>query len=255
MEHQNEPISETAPHITLTLGDAYELIRTVPDRSVNLILTDPPYELGKWSGAGIGETERPIKQLINRDPEHLLNGIDLSILSEFLRVCRPFNAYVFCSRLQLPSYLNWIVSHDFAWNILVYHKLNPMPLCADSYLSDKEYCLYIRERGAYLQPTAQNKRTVWQYSLPLPESRLYDHPTVKPMEMVTALITNSTRPRETVLDPFAGSGTTLSACKQAGRNAIGFEIDPIYYGIAMDRLRNVTSRDSVNGYEQMKLDI
>ena len=63
------------------------------------------------------------------------------------------------------------------------------------------------------------------------------HPVAKPLSVMRWIIERVTRPGETVLDPFAGSGTTLVAAKEAGRNAIGIEIDPIFVGITETRLQ------------------
>jgi DNA modification methylase len=67
------------------------------------------------------------------------------------------------------------------------------------------------------------------------------HPTQKPIILCKWLINSYTKNRNTILDPFMGSGTTLVAAKELGRNAIGIEIEPKYYEIAKRRIQNVTT--------------
>ena len=69
------------------------------------------------------------------------------------------------------------------------------------------------------------------------------HPTEKPVELMQILIENSTNVGETVLDPFAGSGSTGVACKLLNRDFIGMEIDEKYYNIAKDRLNGVYQKE------------
>ncbi|MCX7993335.1 MAG: site-specific DNA-methyltransferase, partial [Fimbriimonadales bacterium] len=65
------------------------------------------------------------------------------------------------------------------------------------------------------------------------------HPTQKPEHLLRIILTASSNPQELVLDPFAGSGTTLVVAQQLGRNWIGIEKDPVYYEAALKRLKTV----------------
>lgn len=69
-----------------------------------------------------------------------------------------------------------------------------------------------------------------------------DHPTTKPVALVTAMLTNSTRRRDLVLDPFGGSGTTLIACAELGRSARLLEIDPRYCDVVVRRWEDLTGK-------------
>ena len=74
----------------------------------------------------------------------------------------------------------------------------------------------------------------------------YKHPTIKPLEMVENHILHATKEGDTVLDCFAGSGTTLVACRNTKRNYIGFELDETYYKTAKDRLNNVDAKGNIS---------
>ena len=75
------------------------------------------------------------------------------------------------------------------------------------------------------------------------DKNLYDHPTIKPLDFVKSHILNSTKEGDIVLDCFMGSGTTAVACKELGRNYIGFELNPQYYQIAVDRVNGISQKD------------
>ena len=72
-----------------------------------------------------------------------------------------------------------------------------------------------------------------------------DHPTAKPVELITRCLANSSAPGEVVLDPFAGSGSILIACEQLGRSARLIEIDPIYCQVILDRWQAFTGKRAV----------
>lgn len=85
-------------------ADSYEFIKTMPDASVNLIITDPPYEL--VTGGNKGCLSHAIK-FSSEAYTKICNGFDLSLLDEFKRVCKPFNAYIFCSNSQISKLMSW----------------------------------------------------------------------------------------------------------------------------------------------------
>lgn len=75
--------------------------------------------------------------------------------------------------------------------------------------------------------------------------RSEEHPTMKPVALFARLMRNSTRPGETVLDPFLGSGTTIIAAQQMERRAIGCELDPHYCDVIVNRWERLTGREAV----------
>ena len=72
-------------------------------------------------------------------------------------------------------------------------------------------------------------------------SKIYKHPTIKPLNIIENLIINSSNENDIVLDCFCGSGTTGVACKELNRKFIGIEIDREYHKIAVDRLNGITA--------------
>lgn len=127
------------------------------------------------------------------------------------------------------------------YEILTWNKTNPTPMTNNTFLPDIEYCLMFREQGCRLND-GYNLKSKW-YISPINKSdkETYNHPTIKPLELVKRHILHSTKPNDIVLDCFCGSGTTCVAAKETGRRFIGMEIDPTYYKIAVDRLNGINA--------------
>ena len=108
-------------------------------------------------------------------------------------------------------------------------------------MPDVEYCFCIREKGTGLNDGYELK-SKWYLSQTNTEDKdKYEHPTIKPLELVKRHILHSTQPNDIVLDCFCGSGTTCVACKETGRRFIGIEIDKKYHKIAVDRLNGINA--------------
>lgn len=239
----------------IILGDAYELIKTLPDKSVDLIVTDPPYEIkGVHGGTGIFKWSKISyhEQLMEED-HRLVSGIDLSILGEFVRVMKRINIYLWCNKEQIYDYLTFFVKERGCnWEMLIWAKDDPTPFCSNHYLKDKEYCLYFWETGACLKPTFNTAKTVYVTHKNMADKSKYAHPTIKPEEIIENLILNSSG-GGLILDPFCGSGTTCAVAKRLGLPYLGFEISPKWHAVAVDRLNGVTKRERDSGYIQEKL--
>lgn len=125
---------------------------------------------------------------------------------------------------------------------MVWCKTNPTPLCGGNYLIDKEFCLYFR-KGIKLNTTFKTAFTYWIEEKNIKDKDLYEHPTIKPIDIIKILIENSSKENDIVLDCFLGSGTTAVACKELNRQYIGFEIDKKYFEIAQDRLNGISQKE------------
>ena len=173
------------------LGDAYELIKDIPDKSVDIIVTDPPYQLDSLTGGGMLKEKR-IKNLMDELGEnHLDIGINESILDEFMRVMKKPNIYIWMNLKQLYFYLNYFVGkHNCNWNLIVWQKSNAMPLCGGKYLNDCEYCAYFY-KGIKLNTSYETAKTVYIKSINIDDKNKFQHPTIKPIEIIENLIKNS----------------------------------------------------------------
>lgn len=167
------------------------------------------------------------------------NGFDIKVLDELCRVLKKINIYFFCSQKQILPLLEYFVQQKKCnYNLLTWHKSNPIPACGNKYITDTEYILFFREKGVKIYGNVDTKHTYYITPLNQKDKRLYKHPTVKPLNIVRNLIINSSQENDVVFDPFMGSGTTGVACKQLNRNFIGIEINEQYFNIAKERIDN-----------------
>ena len=228
--------------------DCYEAIKKLPDKSVDCIYTDIPYLIAR-GGCSDNDFSRRMKRLRDVDLGEIRDGIDYSILAEFVRVMKKVNIFIWCNKNQIYDIMSFFLTLPFKINspeILVWKKDNPSPLCNNVWLPDLEYCLYFRETGVILNDGYEIK-SKW-YASPINKSGKdkFHHPTVKPLDLVERHLLHATQPEDIILDPFLGSGTTAVAAKNQGRQYIGFEINSEYYEIAQNRLNNIDANGQMS---------
>lgn len=177
---------------TITLGDAYKLIKEIPDKSVDLIVTDPPYEFdGRNHGSGILK-DRTVKCFDEISGNNLDKGINIEILDEFIRVLKKINCYIWCNKEQIYDYLTYFVKERKCnYEFIIWAKENPIPFCGGHYLKDKEYCLYFWETGVNVSITYKTGKTVYVSKTNVEDKKIYGHPTIKPINIIETLILNS----------------------------------------------------------------
>ncbi len=219
----------------LMLGDCYNLIQTIPNNSVDLVYVDIPYlyNLGGGGNSSLAKRMAVKKEALSK----ISNGIDYTILDEFVRICKAPYMYIWCSKLQLPDILLYMKKYNLIYDILVWCKSNPSPTTKNVLLPDIEFCLMFREPKTTKFNEDYKLASHWYHSATnTADKKLYNHPTIKPLQLVKRHILHSTQPGDTVLDCFMGSGTTGVACVETGRNFIGMEIDENYFNVAKSRI-------------------
>lgn len=174
--------------------DCYQAIKKIPDKSIDLIITDPPYEWQK-GGEMTGLFRKGVssrKFMYQIESSNLDKGIDYSILDDFVRVMKKINIYIWCNKDQLYKYMEYFVGKlKCYFEIIIWNKTNVTPLCGNKYLTDKEYCLFFREKGVKIGGTYNTKNTVYVSSSNREDKELYIHPNCKPLEIIKNLIINS----------------------------------------------------------------
>lgn len=177
----------------ITCGDSYELIKQIPDKSIDLIVTDPPYEIeGLHKRTGILKKGRGHCYSEELHENDLGKGIDLAILDEFVRVLKKINVYIWCNKEQIYDYLTYFVKEKkCSFEIIIWAKDNPTPFLNGHYLKDKEYCLYFWEKGIKLNPKYENGKTVYFTKTNTRDKKLFFHPTIKEVSIIKSLIENS----------------------------------------------------------------
>lgn len=225
--------------------DCYEMIKNIPDNSIECIYVDIPYLYKKGGCSGSKMATSIKKSNDNLVKANIVDGIDYKIFNEFIRILKNINCFIWCSKEQIYSILKWFNENtDCTYQILTWNKTNPTPMCNGNWLPDIEYCLYFN-RGTKLNDGYELK-SKWYVS---PKNKLdkdlYNHPTIKPLDLVKRHILHTTQPNDIVLDCFCGSGTTCVACKETGRKFIGMEINEEYYKIAKNRINGINANGQI----------
>ena len=220
-------------------GDCLELIKQIDDNSIDLIVTDPPYKghFGKPGGGSFGN-----RKYFLAVEDGVGSNMDFEIkkyLPMLIKKMKKFNAYFWTSQKLIKDYIIFAEENDFHYDILVWIKTNPIPTKNNKYLPDIEYCIFIREKGAYFNNNEKFDLYRKAFFIPVNKSK-FGHPTEKPIDVIKPSILISSKEKDLILDPFIGSGTTAEACKQLDRNFIGIEISPEYCKIANKRLEQET---------------
>lgn len=217
---------------TIHLGDCLELMKLFPDKSIDLVLTDPPYVLNNKGG---GKSCLKSIQKLRTGLKEIENGFETKqTLNEFQRVLKKFNAFIFCSNEQLLEIISFGHENGYYTTPLVWHKYNAVPFTNGTWIGDIEYCVHIREKGATFQGNASLKKKVT--TLPI-ETSIKWHPTPKPMKLIEKYIKIGSKEGDLILDCFSGSGTTAIACHSLNRNFICIEKDIDYYNLSTKRLQ------------------
>lgn len=204
-------------------ADCLEAMKEIPDKSVDLVLTDIPY----------GEVNRQSNGLRLLDKGNAdIVGFNLqNMIDELLRICVG-SLYIFCGWSQLPIIKNTFIKNGLSTRVIIWEKTNPSPMNGDYiWLSGIEPAVYGKRKNATFNEHCKN--TVLRYS----SGNSKSHPTQKNIKLFQELIKISSNKTDLILDPFLGSGTTAVAAKQLNRNFIGIEISEKYCNIANQRLR------------------
>lgn len=226
--------------IDLRQGDCLEVMKDIQDKSIDLIVTDPPYAFNpKNNGGGkMYETRKYHKEILTKHGGKNLDiGISDEILNEFQRVCKKMNLVIFINQFQFPQILNWCIRNNYRYTITIWNKTNPIPATNNKYLDDLEFIICIREDGKKMYGNYNTKKRIYISPINKKDKKLYNHPTIKPLELIKKYIINHSIENETILDPFMGSGTTGVACKELNRDFIGIELDEKYFEIAKKRIK------------------
>ena len=212
-------------------GDCLEVMKSIPDKSIDLVIIDPPYEIKTMKGGWtIG------KRKYKDEVSVMIDGFSEEILNLLCTKMKKINIYIYCSKLQLPKLLNYFINKKCNYEILTYHKTNPTPLCGNTYLPDTEYVVFAREKGVKIYGEYKTKFKYYTDKVNKKDKKLYKHPTCKPIPFLQNHIINSSNEDDIILDCFMGSGSTGVAALNTNRKFIGIELDENYFEIAKERI-------------------
>lgn len=205
-------------------GDCKQVLRTLPSASVDLVVTDPPY-LGHYR-------DRDGRTLANDDNPAAVVGA----YAELYRVLKPDTFCVtFYGYPRLDAFVHAWTEAGFD---TVGHIVWPKPyVSSERFVRVAHESAYILAKGRPHKPSRPiSDVQPWEYS----GNRA--HPTEKAVSVLKPLVQSFSRPGDLVLDPFAGSGSTLVAAALTGRRCLGIELEPRYCELIRDRLERVACR-------------
>lgn len=247
---------------TIIQGDCIEQLRKIPDKSVDLVFADPPYNLQLG-----GDLLRPDNSKVDAVDDHWDQFASFKAYDDFTRAWMAE-----CQRVLKDDGALWVIGsyhnifrvgtvlQDLGFWILndvVWRKSNPMPNFKGTRLANAHETLIwaAKSRGAKrytfnydamkMANDEVQMRSDWTLPLCTGEERIKGadghkaHPTQKPEALLYRVIMTSTRPGDVILDPFFGVGTTGAAAKRLGRRFIGIERESEYIAHARERIRKV----------------
>ena len=230
--------------VKLYNGDCLEKLKDIADNSIDLIVTDPPYDLDTHGGKC--ETNFAIKRnlkILNNHIKFISDGFDYDkLFNEFMRICKKPNFIIFCSNKQISKIMSWFENKKLKVTLLVWHKTNCCPLGNGKHISDIEFIVYVRGKGATFNNDVplNYKSKVYSSSTYIDKNKL--HPTQKRVEHIIQYIKLHSKENDVVLDCFMGSGTTGVACVNTNRNFIGIELNKEYFDIASNRINEAQNK-------------
>ena len=255
-----------------TSADDVERLIEAGGGSADMLLTDHPYNVDVTGGTADelkiqndsfddeADFKRFLLRAFNAARSHLKEGAA---------------AYIWMASMHLPAFASAMVESGISWRQVLVWAKNTFSLGRQDYQWRHELCLYGWKDGAahyffdsrtettviedakpdpkkmtkaelveFAQSVLTEKRasTVLEFDNP---SRSEEHPTMKPVKLFAYLVRNSSRPGDLVLDPFAGSGTTVMACEQLKRRAAVMELDPHYASVIVERWERLTGKTAV----------
>ena len=242
--------------IELHHGDCLEVMKAIPDGSIDCVITDCPYHIvsggitiedngnepsGILRRRGCGkcskkwETIGQISNIENAKSGKLFDNNDIAFedwLPEVYRVLKNnSHCYIMINSRNLCELQTKAEKVGFKFqNLLVWDKGNATP--NKWYMQGLEFILMLR-KGKAVQINNMGEKNIFRVPNIIGKKV---HPTEKPEKLMSIMVENSTNKNETVLDPFMGAGSTGLACKHNGRSFIGIEIDEKYYKIAEERI-------------------
>ena len=210
-------------------GDCIEYIKTIKDKSIDCLITDPPYGVDIQFGAYDNQLSRKIEN--DGNIEHALILLDEMLLNVKSKLKDDAHIYIFCNWKIYPQFNEIISKHFQIKNLIIWDKLfMGMGDLKGNYSSSYEMIVFTGGNREFL--TRPKNIIQCRFS----DERF--HNTQKPVELIKQLIENSTNVNETIFDPFLGSGSTVVAAKEMKRNFIGCEIDEQNYKITLKRLED-----------------
>lgn len=225
----------------LIYGDCRNFMKNMPDNCVDLILTDPPYNISQYS---TGNIALPGRSSLNNDIAQWdtisLNPKDF--LYDFKRILKPDgNIFIFTSYNLIGKWHDVFDSEFDTFQFFIWHKTNPAPkIYKNGFLNSCEMIICMWNKGHKWNFSKQNEMHNFFESpicMGLERLRNPKHPAQKPVKLLKHIISIASNANDIVFDPFMGVGSTGVAALELGRRFAGCEIQSDYYVAAQKRIK------------------
>ena len=207
--------------------DCLEGMKRIPDNTVDLVVTDPPYCIGTTSNGQKGSWT----------DNNLIRPFFDAYFRELKRVCKEKSELYINTDWRTYPFLYPIMQKHFNIKNLIVWDYEWIK-AGSHYRFSHEFIIYAIQ-GDVKRKFSASERDVWRIRPINFTSKEKLHNAQKPLELVQKMIVNSSNKGDIILDTFMGSGTTAVACIENNRNYIGFEIDENYYQTAMQRIEDL----------------
>ena len=233
--------------------DCMDIMKSLPDESIDLIVTDPPYPTTARGSAG--NSGGMLQKEINKKGQVFShNNIDITTYApECYRLLKDgSHFYIMTNHVNLIKMLNTCTNVGFHFiKSLIWNKGNK--IMGQYYMSQFEYILFFRKgKGVKIN----NCGTADILNVPNIKTKDENgknlHDTEKPVELMKILIENSTKPNDIIFEPFAGIGAVPRACLETDRKFIACELDETYANISVGFINDYTEKHTT--YSDNKID-
>lgn len=225
---------------TVVNGDCLDYLGQIPDNSIDLILTDPPYNIAQYS---TGNINLPGRSALNNDlAEWDLIPIDpFDLLPDFKRIIKPDgNIFVFTSYNLIGKWHEAFDSEFGTFQFFIWHKTNPAPkIFKNGFLNSCEMIACMWNKGHKWNFSDQrNMHNFFESPICMKPERLSEpkHPSQKPVRLLEHIVSIASNENDVVFDPFMGVGSTGVAALRNKRRFIGIEIEKSYFDAAEMRI-------------------
>lgn len=210
------------------IDDCLNVMKTIPDDCIELVIADPPYGFGKsnlqWEEKGY-----------SRISEDWDKEAPVEWINEAYRILKEGGTLLcFSGYKSISKFINNMNQFELR-NIIVWDKINTMPnITKRGYQFSHEFIIWLTKKDKYTFNINEQIRDILRFTWSEGNNKRV-HPAQKPESLLVDLIQRHSNTSDIVFDPFLGSGTTLLACRKTNRTGLGCELSPEYQSIIANR--------------------